>query len=93
MICFLRIMKLDTVYITINLKEETTVEEIKDIYKEAWAHNLKGVTIFRDGCSRTGILIADDEEDIETCPECGGTMEHKNSCEECKDCSYSPCEV
>lgn len=42
---------------TINLPYETTVEDVYEIYVKAWKHNLKGVTIFRDGCKRSGVLI------------------------------------
>lgn len=41
---------------TMNLHEDTTVEEVKQIYIYAWQKKLKGITIFRDGCSRAGIL-------------------------------------
>ena len=44
---------------TINLPKETTVEEVYDIYLNAWKHNLKGVTIYRSGCKREGILTTD----------------------------------
>jgi ribonucleoside-diphosphate reductase alpha chain len=42
---------------TINLPFDATVEDVYDIYMSAWKNNLKGVTIFRDGCKRSGILI------------------------------------
>lgn len=41
---------------TVNLPEETTVEEVKDLYFYAWEQGLKGVTVFRDNCKRVGIL-------------------------------------
>lgn len=41
---------------TINLPNEATLEEIEQLYLYAWESGLKGVTIFRDGCKRTGIL-------------------------------------
>ena len=44
---------------TINLPETATVEDIKDIYMTAWEMGLKGVTVFRNGCKRTGILTTD----------------------------------
>ena len=44
---------------TINLPNDTTVEEIEDIYMKAWELGLKGVTIYRDGCEREGILTTD----------------------------------
>lgn len=42
---------------TINLPYEATVEDVVKIYMCAWKSNLKGVTIYRDGCSRSGVLI------------------------------------
>lgn len=41
---------------TINLPNETTPEDILDIYMRAWKAGLKGVTVFRDGCKRAAIL-------------------------------------
>ena len=46
---------------TINLPKNTTVEDIKNIYISAWEHGLKGVTVFRDGCKRIGILTNDSD--------------------------------
>jgi len=46
---------------TVNLPEEATVEDVKQIYLEAWRHGLKGITIFRSGCKRAGILTTSDE--------------------------------
>lgn len=45
---------------TINLPNETTIEEVADIYMYAWEKGLKGVTVFRDGCERSGILISNE---------------------------------
>ena len=41
---------------TVNLVNETTVEEVEALYMAAWKHGLKGMTIFRDGCKRAAIL-------------------------------------
>jgi len=41
---------------TINLPEETTIDEIEQLYLYAWKKGLKGVTIFRKGCKREAIL-------------------------------------
>ena len=41
---------------TINLPEETTVEEIEHLYIYAHMAGLKGVTVYRENCKRTGIL-------------------------------------
>lgn len=43
---------------TINLPNSASVDDIKQIYIQAWKNNLKGVTVFRDGCRRVGILTA-----------------------------------
>ena len=44
---------------TINLPQNSTLEEIEKLYLYAWEKGLKGVTIFRDGCKRVGILTTD----------------------------------
>ena len=41
---------------TINLSENTTEEEISNIYMTAWKEGLKGITIYRNNC-RTGVLV------------------------------------
>lgn len=48
---------------TINLPNSCTVEEVADIYMEAWKQGLKGVTIWRDGCQREGILSTGKKEE------------------------------
>ena len=49
---------------TINLPNEATVEDVMSAYIYAWTCNLKGLTIYRDGCARNPILSTktDDEE-------------------------------
>lgn len=49
---------------TINLPKEATVEDVYNIYFEAWKHGLKGVTIYRSGCKREGILTTEKPEEI-----------------------------
>ncbi|WP_122638833.1 adenosylcobalamin-dependent ribonucleoside-diphosphate reductase [Romboutsia sp. Marseille-P6047] len=44
---------------TINLPYEATVEDVYNIYMLAWKNKLKGITIYRDGCKRSGILLND----------------------------------
>ncbi len=38
---------------TINMPEETTVEQIYDAYMESWRLGLKAVALYRDGCKRS----------------------------------------
>ncbi len=44
---------------TVNVPNEFTVDEVEHLYQYAWEKGLKGVTIYRDGCERSGILITD----------------------------------
>lgn len=45
---------------TVNLPYETTLDEVEHLYLYAWQQGLKGVTIFRDGCKKAGILTTDE---------------------------------
>lgn len=47
---------------TVNLPEEASVDEVEDLYFYAWKKGLKGITIYRDGCARAGILITNKTE-------------------------------
>ena len=47
---------------TVNVPNSFTVEQTEDLYMKAWEAGLKGVTIFRDGCKRVGILTTDKED-------------------------------
>jgi len=47
---------------TINVPNNFTVEQVEDLYMYAWKCGLKGVTIYRDGCKRSGILTTDNTE-------------------------------
>lgn len=46
---------------TVNLPNQTTIEEVADIYMLAWKSGLKGITIWRDGCQRQAILSTNTE--------------------------------
>ena len=48
---------------TINLPHNISLYDIESLYMYAWEQGLKGVTIFRDGCKRTGILTTDKAEE------------------------------
>ena len=48
---------------TVNLPESATVEDVEKLYIYAWKNNLKGLTVFRENCARTGILTSDKPKD------------------------------
>lgn len=48
---------------TVNVPNSFTIDEVEDSYKLAWKMNLKGVTLYRSGCKREGILINNDISD------------------------------
>ena len=54
---------------TVNLPNRATVDDVIDLYIDAWKCGLKGVTIFRDGCARTGILTTEPKTGEEKMPE------------------------
>lgn len=51
---------------TVNLPNSATVDDVKDLYLYAWKQGLKGITVFRDGCKRLGILTTDNKEPDKT---------------------------
>ena len=50
---------------TVNLPQDTTVEEVEELYRYAYDVGCKGLTIFRDGCARTAILNSTPEKQEE----------------------------
>lgn len=52
---------------TVNLPNDATVEDIVDLYKEAWLQGLKGITVYRVGSEREGILteVTSEETKVE----------------------------
>lgn len=48
---------------TVNVPNEFSIMDTFNLYIYAWERGLKGVTIYRDGCERTGILSTSEAED------------------------------
>ena len=44
---------------TVNLPNSATVDDISTIYMEAWKNGLKGITVYRSGCMREGVLVTE----------------------------------
>ncbi|MGI0092165.1 MAG: adenosylcobalamin-dependent ribonucleoside-diphosphate reductase [Nitrososphaerales archaeon] len=45
---------------TVNIPKEATVQDVKDIYFQAWRAGCKGITVYREG-AREGILLTNEE--------------------------------
>lgn len=84
---------------TVNLSHEFTKEETEALYMYAYDMGLKGITIYRDGCKRMGILSTKKKEEnksasgILPCPECGGELVSTEGCDSCKSCGWSKCQL
>lgn len=50
---------------TVNLPEDFPQEDVYNIYMAAWESGCKGVTVFRDGCKRLGILSTKESKPAE----------------------------
>lgn len=44
---------------TVNVPEDFTVKQVEDMFMYAWNMGLKGLTMFRDGCKRAGVLTTE----------------------------------
>ena len=92
---------------TINLPNSATVEDVFNIYMYAWKKGLKGITVYRDGCKRNGVLTNNEtpkEEKEENqsiftnsmydmiCPDCGEQITTSvGGCYICMNCGNSKC--
>lgn len=53
---------------TVNVHNDFTIEEVEDLYMYAWEKGLKGITIYRDGCEREGILTTSNSKSKQGAP-------------------------
>jgi len=75
---------------TVNMPRNATVEDVMEVYMEAWKFGLKGITIYRDGSREEQILY---KGKIDVCPECGNGIIYRDGCKECSSCSWSICTI
>ena len=61
---------------TVNLPHETSVEEVEEIYIEAWRQGLKAVALYRDGSKASQVLHATARENEVDAEESGAASEH-----------------
>jgi len=50
---------------TVNVPNEFTIENVEDLYMYGYTMGLKGITIYRDGCKRSGVLSTADSTKTE----------------------------
>lgn len=48
---------------TVNVPNNFTQEQVGELYMYAWEKQLKGITVYRDGCKRSGILTTNNTTD------------------------------
>lgn len=46
---------------TVNLPNSATIEDVRNIYFNAWKCGLKGITVYRAGCKREGVLVSEED--------------------------------
>lgn len=81
---------------TVNLPEYVSTADVFKLYMYAWKSGLKGVTIYRDNCKRSGTLTSNLEAKEAThCPTCGAELIKVEGCTACpdKDCGFSMCSL
>lgn len=44
---------------TVNVTNDISVQTIRDLYQAAWEEGCKGLTIYRAGCKKEGVLVVD----------------------------------
>ena len=81
---------------TVNVPNDFTTEKVESLYLEAWRHGLKGITMFRDGCKRAGILTMDqpkesEEDKVPSEPKRGEVVKAGNDCVGLKRTLYTGC--
>lgn len=80
---------------TVNVPNDFTTEDVGNLYMQAWAHGLKGITMFRDGCKRAGILTTDTPKKSDakdpTAPKRGDVVKAGNNCVGLKRTLYTGC--
>lgn len=78
---------------TVNLPHDATVDNISDIYMQAWKTGCKGVTVYRNASRKTEVINkVDDTYFIEYCPECEEELIKEGKCSSCI-CGYSTCSI
>jgi ribonucleoside-diphosphate reductase alpha chain len=57
---------------TINLPASASPDDVAGIYQEAWRRGLKGITVFREGCKGSAVLVRGESGPVEVSQEFAG---------------------
>ena len=72
---------------TVNLPNETTVQDIEEIHFQSWKLGLKSIALYRDGCKRSQPLSAKIEpKSASSCDSCGYETVQSGTCFRCPNC-------
>jgi ribonucleoside-diphosphate reductase alpha chain len=89
---------------TVNLPAEAAREDVRQVFRQAHALGLKGVTVFRHGSRGRQVLellplpggepsaIPAPAQNGQHCPRCGGLLATDGGCRTCACCGASDCE-
>lgn len=73
---------------TVSLPGTATVADVREVYEHAFALDLKGITVYREG-SRAGQVLTRPSAASPSCPDCGAILQHLESSSSCGSCGYS----
>lgn len=74
---------------TVNLPSSASVEEIEEVYRQAWQLGLKAVAVYRDGSKFAQPLNLKVPASFLRCPECGHDTVLSSGCYRCPNCGTS----
>ncbi len=77
---------------TINLPRNATLQQVTDVYFQAYRSGCKGITVYRDG-SRPAQPMGwqEDKEPLLLCPRCSTPLDEQVACSRCPRCGYTLC--
>lgn len=80
---------------TTNVPADYTVEEVDELYREAWLRGCKGVTIYRDGSRSEQVLtvVKNAQTQDNNCEVCGEILIKTDGCVSCLNGCYSLCSL
>ncbi len=79
---------------TINMSNESTIEDVYDTYMLAWTMQCKGITVYRAGSREQEILVKGTKSnkiEAECCE--NPQIIYESGCHKCLSCDWSACEI